>query len=79
MRKIAISSFLVLAMSVPALAGNATLKKDGKSYSLACNNSGCFLSEKISMFKSGPKKRLGSGGSKNFKMWKAKLKEQGYS
>ena len=79
MRKIAMSSLFVLAMCVPALAGNATLKKDGKSYSLACNNSGCFLSEKISMFKSGPKKRLGSGGSENFNSWKAKLKKQGYS
>ena len=79
MRKFAVSTLLVLAMSVPALAGNATLKKDGKSYSLACNNSGCFLSEKISTFKSGPKKRLGSGGSDNFNMWKSKLKKQGYS
>ncbi|MBU4527713.1 MAG: hypothetical protein KUA43_11890 [Hoeflea sp.] len=79
MKKIAVSTLLVLAMSVPAMAGNATLKKDGKSYSLACDNSGCFLSEKISLFKSGPRKRLGTGGADNFNMWKSKLKKQGYS
>lgn len=78
MRRIAISTLLVLVMSVPAIAGNATLKKDGKSYSLACNSDGCFLSERISTFKSGPKQRLGSGGSDNFHSWKAKLKKQGY-
>jgi len=79
MKKIAISTLLVLAMSVPALAGNATLKKDGKSYALSCDGNGCFISEKISMFKSGPRKRLGAGGADNFRSWKAKLKQQGYS
>ena len=79
MNRIAISALLVLAMAAPAAAGNATLKKDGKSYSLSCSNSGCFLSEKISMFKSGPKKRLGAGGAQNFKTWRTKLKSQGYN
>ncbi|WP_322988310.1 hypothetical protein [Hoeflea sp.] len=74
----AISILLVLAMAGPAAAGNATLKKDGKSYSLNCVNSGCFLTEKISLFKSGAKKRLGPGGAANFKSWRSKLKSQGY-
>lgn len=79
MKKIIICAAFSLALVAPAAAGNATLKKDGKSYSLACNNSGCFLSEKISFLKSGPKMRLGPGGADNFKSWKAKLKSQGYS
>lgn len=78
MNKIAISALLVLAMATPAAAGNATLKKDGKSYALSCTDAGCFLSEKISLFKSGPKKRLGAGGAQNFKSWRTKLKSQGY-
>lgn len=78
MNKFAISALLFVAMAGPAAAGNATLKKDGKSYSLSCVNSGCFLTEKISMFKSGEKKRLGAGGAANFKTWRAKLKSQGY-
>jgi len=78
MNKIAISALLILAMAGPAAAGNATLKKDGKSYSLKCVDAGCFLTEKISLFKSGPKKRLGAGGTQNFKTWRKKLKSQGY-
>jgi len=78
MNKIAISALLILAMAGPAAAGNATLKKDGKSYSLKCTDGGCFLTEKISLFKSGPRKKLGPGGTSNFKAWRTKLKNQGY-
>lgn len=79
MKKILVCAAFSFVLVAPAAAGNATLKKDGKTYSLACNNSGCFLSEKISLLKSGPKKRLGPGGAANFTTWKAKLKSQGYS
>lgn len=77
-RTLVLSLAVILACGSPALAGNATLKKDGKSYSLNCNDSGCFLAERISMFKSGPKQRLGAGGAANFKAWRTKLKAQGY-
>ena len=33
---------------------------------------------KISLFKSGPRKKLGPGGSANFKKWHAKFKADGY-
>ncbi|OCW55597.1 hypothetical protein [Hoeflea olei] len=79
MRKYLCATLLSLAVVSPALAGNATLKKDGKSYALNCSSGGCFLSEKISMFKSGPKQRLGPGGVDNFKAWQKKLKSQGYN
>ena len=72
-----IIGFAVLSTS-PAMAGSTTLKKDCKSYSLKCNNGGCFLTEKISLFKSGPKKKLGPGGRSNFLAWKKKLEAQGY-
>ncbi|WP_417412086.1 hypothetical protein [Hoeflea sp.] len=78
MKEIAISTLLILALAGPAAAGDATLKKDGKSYALKCTNAGCFLSEKISLFKSGPKKKLGPGGVSNFNAWRKKLKSQGY-
>lgn len=78
MKKLLIVIAVFLIGTSAALAGNATLKKDGKKYNLNCNSSGCFLSEKISMFKSGPQKRLGAGGVDNFNAWRAKLKKQGY-
>ncbi len=78
MKNIALSALLILAFAGPAAAGSTTLKKDGKNYSLKCSNSGCFLSEKISMFKSGPRKKLGPGGTSNYNAWRKKLKSQGY-
>lgn len=77
MRKIAFVFFLLL-IPASALAGDTVLKKDGKSYTLNCSNAGCFLSERVSFFKSGPQKRLGAGGSANFEKWVKKLKSDGY-
>ncbi|MBC2860087.1 hypothetical protein [Stappia sp. 28M-7] len=70
--------FFLLVLPATALAGNAVLKKDGKSYTLNCSNAGCFIAERISFFKSGPQKRLGAGGAANFEKWKKKLKSDGY-
>lgn len=78
MKKLIIGVALTFALVSPAMAGKATLKKDGKTYALTCENAGCFISEKVSMFKSGPKKKLGPGGSANFKKWHAKFKADGY-
>ena len=79
MKNIALSALLLFAFAGPAAAGSTTLKKDGKSYSLNCTNAGCFLSEKISLFKSGPRKKLGAGGTSNYNAWRKKLKSQGYN
>ncbi len=76
--KLIIFAFLVLMLPVSAMAGNAVLKKGGKSYTLNCSNSGCFISERVSFFKSGPQKRLGAGGAANFEKWMKKLKSDGY-
>tara|TARA_R110002020_G_scaffold96186_26_gene230645 strand:- start:10344 stop:10610 length:267 start_codon:yes stop_codon:yes gene_type:complete len=78
MKRLVLCGVFSLALVTTAAAGNATLKKDGKSYALSCVDSGCYLTERISLFKSGEKKRLGPGGVANFKMWRTKLKSQGY-
>jgi len=68
----------LFVLPASAMAGNAILKKDGKSYTLNCSNAGCFISERISFFNSGPQKRLGEGGAANFEKWMKKLKGDGY-
>lgn len=78
MNRIILSGVFSLVLVSAAIAGNATLKKDGKNYALSCNDSGCFLTEKISLFKSGKKEKLGAGGAANFKKWRKNLKSQGY-
>jgi len=77
MRRLIIA-FFFLVIPASAMAGNAILEKGGKSYTLNCTNAGCFISERISFFKSGPQKRLGDGGAANFEKWMKKLKSDGY-
>ena len=81
MRKTTLALGLILAagLSSAALAGSATLKKGDKTISLWCNNGGCYVADKISMFKKGPKTRLGPGGSSNFQKHHASYKAKGWS
>jgi hypothetical protein len=78
MRVFMLAAAFLISMIATSFAGDAILEKGGKKYLLSCTNAGCFLSEKTSFFSSGPRKRLGNGGSANFNSWVQKLKKQGY-
>ncbi|MEO0497656.1 MAG: hypothetical protein AAF141_09840 [Pseudomonadota bacterium] len=81
MKKTIITAFAAVLIigATPAAAGQMTLKKAGVAYSLKCSNAGCFLTEKVGLFKKGKKQKLGPGGSANFKRWRTKLMSQGYT
>lgn len=78
-RTLALGLAMALITSTSAFAGNATLKKGDKTISLWCNNAGCFVADKINMFKKGPKTRLGPGGTANFNKHRADYKSKGWN
>lgn len=77
MRITFVSLVLVLFSASFALAGNATLSKDGKKLKLACGEAGCFATI-YADGAWGPKTELGPGGSTNYKKHKAKYVAQGW-
>lgn len=78
MKKLFAAIVLTAALTSGAMAGNATLKKDGKKVSLWCNNSACYTAQRISAFKKGPKKRIGPGGRANFLKHRKSMKAKGW-
>lgn len=76
-----VSAILITLMTVStAHAGRATLKNSsGATMKLWCNGSGCFTKQKAKGEKYGDQKRIGPGGSVNFKAQKAKFNSQGWN
>ncbi|MGB7336491.1 MAG: hypothetical protein WBD01_11945 [Salaquimonas sp.] len=79
MRKIALAAFMVLSMTSTAFAGNAVLTKGNEKIKLWCTNGGCFVADYVNAFKSENKKKLGPGGSSNFKKHHNAYKANGWS
>ena len=78
MRTLIIGATFAALFVTPALAGSTTLSKGGKKMSLWCNGGGCYTAEKLSAFKKGPRKRIGPGGSSNFKKNVKRYKASGW-
>ncbi|MGB7336920.1 MAG: hypothetical protein WBD01_14130, partial [Salaquimonas sp.] len=72
-------AFMVLSMTSTAFAGNAVLTKGNEKIKLWCNNGGCFIGDFVNAFKVENQKRIGEGGSANFKKIRANYKANGWS
>ena len=77
-KKILVATVVVFAAASAAQAGSTTLKKGSKKISLWCNGGGCYVADRISAFKKGPQKRLGAGGSSNFRSHVKSYKAKGW-
>lgn len=73
-------SVSALFFSAPVHAGETNLNKDGQTISLYCNNSGCFVQNGAEGWTnvSQNRRKLGPGGSRNFKKWERAYKKEGW-
>ena len=72
---------LVAALTgAPAQAGETMLQKNGQTISLYCNRDGCFVQNGADGWVnvSDNRRKLGPGGSKNFKKWERAYKKEGW-
>jgi len=78
MKKVIFALCMASLTATAAHAGSSTMSKGGKKMAVWCNNGGCYQAEKLSVFKKGPRKRVGPGGSANYKKLVAKMKARGW-
>lgn len=68
----------IMLLTVPASAGSTTLNKGSAKMALYCNEGGCYTAAYVSG-KKGKAKRIGPGGSTNYKKHKKAFQSQGWS
>ena len=74
----AASTVALLLLAAPAIAGSTTLSKGNSKMALYCNGGGCYTAPYVNG-KKGKAKRIGPGGSANFKKHKKAYQAQGWS
>jgi len=77
-KMLVIAFFAISATTTAAHAGSTTLEKGSKKISLWCNGGGCYVADRISAFKKGPRKRISAGGSAMFKSNVKSYKAKGW-